>query len=232
MSNNHLNFAKKLKDDEYYTRRFLVETIFKKTVEVFGKNNTLYVLAADNDHSFFTRYAKLNQLNYVNNIDIYQLPNFIFTKPIFPRVWTTVVITNPPFSLLVDWLKKIQRNVEYDGLQLCLIIPIATISTASLRWYLQHCYFHPFNAKMNTFFNNMELKSVNTMLMTTFKINDWPVHPKQPTAPTEPTISTPVTRIIYKQYYESLGYQLVGVDPTRQAGLFKRLLWEKKQNDN
>ena len=33
MSNNHLNFAKKLKDDEYYTRRFLVEIIFKKAVE-------------------------------------------------------------------------------------------------------------------------------------------------------------------------------------------------------
>lgn len=221
-----------MKDDEYYTRRFLAEIIFKKAVEVFGKERVLYVLAADNDHSFFTKYAKLNQLNYVNNIDIYQVPNFIFTKAVFQRPWTTIVITNPPFSLLVDWLKTIQRNVEYDGLQLCLIIPIVTITTASLRWYLQHCYFYPFNSKMNTFFNQMELKAVNTMLMTTFKINDWPVNPKLPTTPTVPTISTPVTKIIYKQFYEQQGYQLVGVDPIRQAGLFRRLLWEKKQNDN
>lgn len=226
MSNNHLNFAKKLKDDEYYTRRFLVEIIFKKTVEVFGTSNVLYVLAADNDNSYYTKYAKQHKLNYVNNIDIYNVPHFIFKNP-----WKTIVITNPPFSLLIDWLKKIQRNVEYDGLQLCLIIPITTISTASLRWYLQHCYFYPFNSKMNTFFHGMELKVVNTMLMTTFKINDWPVNPKQPVPPTEPTISTPVTRIIYKQYYESLGYQLVGVDPTRQAGLFRRLLWSKKNDD-
>lgn len=85
MSNIHLNFAKKMKDDEYYTRRFLAEIIFKKAVEVFGKERVLYVLAADNDHSFFTKYAKLNQLNYVNNIDIYQVPNFIFTKAVFQR---------------------------------------------------------------------------------------------------------------------------------------------------
>lgn len=231
MSNNHLNFAKKLKDDEYYTRRFLVKIIFDKALEVFGTQKTLYVLAADNDNSYYTKYAKQYKLNYVNNIDIYNVPNFIFTKAVYTNPWTTVVITNPPFSLLVDWLKKIQRNVEYDGLQLCLIIPITTISTASLRWYLQHCYFYPFNSKMNTFFNQMELKGVNTMLMTTFEIKDWPVQPKQPPAPTEPTISTPVTRIIYKQFYESLGYQLVGVDPTRQAGLFKRLLWKKKNGN-
>ena len=216
-----------MKDDEYYTRRFLVNLIFKKAVEVFGKERVLYVLAADGDYSFFTKYAKLNQLNYVNNIDIYQVSNFIFR-----RVWTTVVITNPPFSLLVDWLKKIQRYVENDGLQLCLIIPAVTIATISLRWYLQHCYFYPFNSKMNTFFHNMELKSVNTMLMTTFKINDWPVNPKLPTPPPANEFTTPITRIIYKQYYEQLGYQLVGVDPTRQAGLFRRFLWEKKQNDN
>ena len=226
MTNNHLNFAKKLKDDEYYTRRFLADLIFTKTVEVFGTNKVLYVLAADGDYSFFTKYAKLNKLNYINNIDLYNTSYFIYNG------WTTVVITNPPFSQLVNWLKEVQPLVQSNQLQLCLIIPITTISTASLRWYLQHCYFYPFNSKMNAFFHNMELKSVNTMLMTTFKINDWPVNPKLPPPPAANEFTTPITRIIYKQYYEQLGYQLVGVDPTRQAGLFRRFLWEKKQNGN
>ena len=78
MTNNHLNFAKKLKDDEYYTRRFLAGLIFTKTVEVFGTNKVLYVLAADGDYSFFTKYAKLNKLNYINNIDLYNTSYFIY----------------------------------------------------------------------------------------------------------------------------------------------------------
>ena len=78
MSNNHLIFAKKLKDDEYYTRRFLVEIIFNKTVARFGINKVLYVLAADGDCSYFTKYAKVHKLNYVNNIDLYNAPNFIY----------------------------------------------------------------------------------------------------------------------------------------------------------
>lgn len=231
MSNNHLNFAKKMKDDEYYTRRFLVDLIFAKTVQALGTKNVLYVLAADSDHSNFTKYAKANGLNYVNKIDLYDVPLFIFSDSLYVNHWTTCVITNPPFSTLIDWLKKVQHNVEYDGLQLCLIVPVATISTASLTWYLQHCYFYPFNAKMSEFFHNFELKSVNTILMTTFELKDWPVNPKTPSVPEGDKFTTPVTRIIYKQFYESLGYHLVGVDPSRSHNLFKRYIWEKNKNN-
>ena len=231
MSNNHLNFAKKLKDDEYYTRRFLVDLIFSRTVEVFGTKNVLYVLAADSDRSFYTKYAQSHKLNFINNIDLYNASCFLMTDACFANHWTTVVITNPPFSQLINWLKEIQRNVQYDGLQLCLIVPITTLSTASMIYYLQHCYFYPFNGKMNTFFHGFELKSVNTMLMTTFKLNDWPVNPKQPVPPTGDTFTTPVTRIIYKSYYEACGYHLVGVDPSRDHNLFKRYIWEKNKNN-
>lgn len=226
MSNNHLIFAKKMKDDEYYTRRFLVDIIFKKTVEVFGTKNVLYVLAADSDRSFYTKYAKSRQLYYVNNIDLYNAPLFLY-----PSIWTSVIITNPPFSQLVDWLKKIQSNVEHDGLQLCLIVPLVTISTRSLNWYLQHCYFYPFNSKMNTFFHSFELKRVNTMLMTTFPIKDWPVHPKDPPVPTGERFTTPVTRIVHKAFYEACGYEVVGIDQERGHNLFKRFIWQKKDRN-
>ena len=231
MSNNHLNFAKKLKDDEYYTRRFLVDIIFKKTVEALGSKNVLYVLAADTDRSFYTKYAKLHQLHYVNNIDLYDATQFIYPPFWNNTKWTTCVITNPPFSKLIGWLKKVQPYVQSNSLQLCLIIPITTISTSSLNWYLRNCYFYPFNSKMNIFFHAMELKSVNTILMTTFELHDWPVHPKQPQAPEGDTFTTPITRIIYKTFYEPLGYHLVGVDPCRNTGLFKRYIWSKNKNN-
>lgn len=226
MSNNHLNFAKKLKDDEYYTRRFLVDLIFSKTVEVLGTKNVLYVLAADSDRSFYTKYAQTHKLNFINNIDLYNASLFMYSNG-----WTSCIITNPPFSQLINWLKEIQPVVEVGGLQLCLIVPITTLSTASMIYYLQHCYFYPFNGKMNIFFHGFELKSVNTMLMTTFKLNDWPVNPKQPVPPTGDTFTTPVTRIIYKSYYEACGYHLVGVDPNRGHNLFKRYIWEKNKNN-
>lgn len=224
MSNTHLHFAKKLKDDEYYTRRFLADLIFDKTVEVFGTKKVLYVLAADGDHSFFTKYAQSHQLHYVNNIDIYDVSYFIFKK-----YWTTVVITNPPFSKLTDWLKKVQDNVQDGNLQLCLIVPI-TFSTVSLTWYMQHCYFYQFNSRMSTFFHNFELKGVPTMLMTTFPIKDWPVQCKQPPAPIGDTFTTSVRRLLDKPYYESGGYHLVGVAP-KHDHVFKRLLWQKNKNN-
>lgn len=226
MSNNHLNFAKNAKDDEYYTRRFLVDLIFSKTVEVFGTDKVLYVLGADTDQSFFTKYAKAHHLHYVNNIDFYDVPYFIFKNG-----WKTVVITNPPFSLLTDWLKKMQPVVENDKLQLCLIIPLLLPTYSSLVWYLKNCYFYPFNARMKFFFHQAELKGVNTMLMTTFPLSNWPVYPKEPVPPQTSPFITPVTRIIYKNFYEACGYHLVGVDPNSKRPLFLRYLWEKNKNN-
>ena len=220
MSNSHLIFAKKLKDDEYYTRRFLVEIIFNKTVARFGINKVLYVLAADGDCSYFTKYAKVHKLNYVNNIDLYDAPNFIYDG------WKTVIITNPPFSLLIDWLKKLQPYVTAKKLELCLIVPVTTMAASSLLYYLTHCYFYPFNSKMSCFFYNMELKSVNTILMSSFEIDNWPVHPKDPPAPTGSEFTTPVTRIINKKFYEACGYHLA--DIIRPPTGFKCYLWQKK----
>ena len=208
-----------MKDDEYYTRRFLVDLIFTQVVRVYGINKVLYVLAADNDHSYFTAFAKSHKLHYVHNIDLYNVTKFIYPG------WKTVVVTNPPFSILIDFLKKIIPEVGAGLIELALIIPITTISTNTLLFYLNNCFFYPFNSAMNMFWHNGYLKSVNTILMTSFPLQDWPIKFKANNTPVGNEFTTPVTRIIYKNYYNALGYDIAQV--VRPESGFKRYLWKR-----
>ena len=226
--NNHLNFAKKLKDDEYYTRRFVVYTIFDSVLKSYDPQRTLFVLGADSDVSYYAQYCKSHQLHYVNNIDIFDSTEFIKYKA---NGWTILLITNPPFSKCVNLLAYLQPSVFTHQIEICLIINLITIASNTLINYFHYCYLYPFNGKMSYFWHDGELKSVNVLLLSSRQL-DWPVHPKPPTVPTGEQFTTPVTRIIYKHYYEACGYHLVGLDQSREHSLFKRYIWEKNKNNS
>ena len=225
--NNHLNFAKKLKDDEYYNRRFVVSTIFDSVLKAYDPKRTLFILGADSDLSYYTQYCKAHNLHYVNNIDIFDSIEFIKYKG---EGWTILLITNPPFSKCVALLDYLKPYVFSHILEICLIINLITIASKLLISYFHYCYTYPFNGKMSYFWHDGELKNVNVLLLSSREL-DWPVRPKSPTLPAGEQFTTPVTRIIYKQYYEDCGYHLVGLDPSREHNLFKRYIWAKNKNN-
>lgn len=105
---NVINFKK---NDEYYTPKYVVEII----VPFLKENNIKNILCpADKKESYFVKILKENNFktyfSHLEDIDFLKYENFNHQKGtinfVGEEVKIDLIVTNPPFSLKMEFIKK------------------------------------------------------------------------------------------------------------------------------
>lgn len=153
--NKHLDKARKVKDDEFYTRK--EDLAFLSDYEPFLKGRQI-VCPADTEKSEFVKYFGKRCTYYTD----------IFRKP-DPD---TVIITNPPFSILGEYLKYLKEWAN----EYILIAPVTVISLKCAFDLIKdgRLYVHP---KRLSKFNRPDGSVKN---VTSYVISSFPVSSKRP----------------------------------------------------
>lgn len=118
MSNNHLNRAKKNINDEYYTR---YEDVKKQLDVIDLSNYKKILLPCDTQESAFYKYLNDNKDKLYKNVEI-TLEEEEFRNRKFEDY--DLILTNPPFSELKEFMEKVvNSNKDY-----ILILPLVGFS--------------------------------------------------------------------------------------------------------
>lgn len=155
MSNEKLNKAKKIKNDEFYTLYEDVERIFKNFEPLLKHYEFDRIeLPFDTSESNFTKYCKDNNLNYHNTHADYI--NHNYSK-------NGVVISNPPFSKLREIVEfYIKNNINF-----ILIIPLGAVAYKKFIEYYNENKLNYYYLPINNFITpNNEIKNVRCYVMS------------------------------------------------------------------
>ena len=156
------------KNDEFYTTRESVEDIFNNIIidkEQF--RDKIVYCPCDTDESEFVKYFKENKENLHLKDFIYTSNDFRDNEEIFNK--SDIIITNPPFSLLIRYLYPLIRNKKFF-----IYCHISTLSIPIKEDIINKKVFKiNSNTINNTFKNeNCDYTSIPTAFLTNMNIRE------------------------------------------------------------
>lgn len=132
MSTSHLNRAKKVKFDEYYTMYEDVEFELNNYIDQF-QDKIIYCPCDSSESAFVKYFTKLKEQGVVKELMYSSIDDFSFDSQEAIDLYKKcdIVVTNPPFSLMVKFLFMLEeQNKKF--------ISWGTITSLSNKkiWYL------------------------------------------------------------------------------------------------
>ena len=136
MDNGHLNRARAVKDDEFYT---LAEDVAKIFDIIPNKHAYHYILPFNDANSEFKKYCETNNLDYTSgNMDYkdydYNMPN-------------ALVVSNPPFSKF----REIINFYMFYGINFILVAPLTGLTYSNVFNYWKEWKLNPLFLELNWF---------------------------------------------------------------------------------
>ena len=133
MDNKHLERAKVVKDDEFYTLYSDVEKIFEI---IPNKKDYHFILPFNDANSSFKKYCEINKLDYTSgNMDYkdydYNIPN-------------ALVVSNPPFSKF----REIINFYMFYGIKFILVAPLSGLIYINVFNYWKEWKLNPLFLKL------------------------------------------------------------------------------------
>ena len=136
MNNDHLNRARAVKDDEFYT---LAEDVAKIFDIIPNKHDYHFILPFNDANSEFKNYCEQNNLDYTSgNMDYkdydYNIPN-------------ALVVSNPPFSKF----KEIINFYMFYGINFILVAPYNGLAYRNVFNYWKEWKLNPLFLRIDWF---------------------------------------------------------------------------------
>ena len=163
-TNNNLNKARKIKNDEYYT---LMEDI-EKELEHYDFTNKIVYCKTDTEDSNFVKYFKTR--TEIKEL-IYSSYDFRSDEAIENLKRCDVVVTNPPFSLIKEYIPML---FEYKK-DFLIVAPMQSFTYSYIFPYFKDNIINVGYNQIKNFNTKDGIKSLaNVYWMTTLKVDDKP----------------------------------------------------------
>ena len=169
MSNQHLNIAKAIKDDEWYTPYSTVKYLMEKVISSFKDQQTLkqttfiYPCDSPKQKSQFLEASKQYELKTVGLDEMGEMLSLTFSKD-----EKLFIITNPPFSKLKEFLGNYKMfKIKYPFTQLVFISPLVIGSSLFTDYYSEFT-FYPLPD--NTYIHNEKPEKAPSMICSSVEL--------------------------------------------------------------
>ena len=152
MGNDHLDKARKVKDDEFYTLYTDVEKIFDI---IPNKKDYHYILPFNDGDSNFKKYCDFEDLDFTTGNKDYK--EFIYKIP------NGLVVSNPPFSKF----REIINFYMFYGIKFILVVPKHGLTYSNVFKFWKEWKINPLKLELNYFKRpDGEKKKVQCYLLT------------------------------------------------------------------
>ena len=169
MSNQHLNIAKAIKDDEWYTPYSTVKYIMEKVISSFEDpqelKHTTFIYPCDSpkQKSQFLEASKQYELKTVGLDEMGEMFSLTFS-----RDEKLFIITNPPFSKLKEFLGSYKMfKTRYPNTELVFISPLVMSNTLFANYY---CELNFYPLPDNTYIHNGKPEKAPSMLCSSIEL--------------------------------------------------------------
>lgn len=224
LTNQNLQDAKNIKNDEFYTPQTLCDYVFDYVYNTLG-NNCIYLLGADQDWSTFVKYAKLNNLTHLYNFDILNPPvDFNVTQEF-------CLVTNPPFSKLNKiiplWADLIKKHTN---IKICLFVPLVDMQTKYFENTLKdvNWWVYKIPSALSWYYSNGKKKEKIRNIAILSNIPNLLPMPNEPRIKYDfslKTIIAPSTTLFYFELFKKHGYNLIKTTYQATKKDFKKCVW-------
>ena len=169
MSNQHLNIAKFIKDDEWYTPYSTVKYIMEKVISTFKDpqelTDTTFIYPCDSSKqkSQFLEASKQYELKTVGLDEMGEMLSLNFS-----RDEKLFIVTNPPFSKLKEFLGNYKMfKAKYPHTELVFISPLVISNTLFTNYYSE---FNFYPLPDNTYIHNGKEEKAASMLCSSVEL--------------------------------------------------------------
>ena len=136
MNNDHLNRARAVKDDEFYT---LAEDVAKIFDIIPNKKDYHFILPFNDANSEFKNYCEQNNLDYTSGNKDYKEFNY--------NIPNALVVSNPPFSKF----REIINFYMFYGINFILVVPKLGLTYRNVFNYWKEWKLNPLFLRIDWF---------------------------------------------------------------------------------